>query len=111
MRRELNGRLDKMVSTDLFAAEQKRVDGRFRDLGDDLKEASEKSASLEKSLAHEVSERKQAETTAARSALEQQKALEDQRGKNRWTLFGIIAGPFVVGVVGFILGGGLAVVR
>ena len=41
---QLNARLDKLVSTDTFNAEQRRVDDRLKDLADDI--ASEREARL-----------------------------------------------------------------
>jgi hypothetical protein len=48
LRAEFNARIDKLVSTEAFTAEQRRVDERFADLGSDLVAEREARLSAEK---------------------------------------------------------------
>jgi len=72
----------KVVSLDLYTADQVRVSSRLRDLETGIREA------------------KAAETAADNRA-------DDQRARNRWLIIGMVAGPFVSTIVVFIVQGGL----
>lgn len=72
----------KVVSVDLYAADQDRVNSRLRDLETGIRDA------------------KNAELAAVNRA-------EDQKSRNRWTLIGLVASPFAAAVAFFIIQGGL----
>ena len=112
MEGRINSRLDKMVSTDLFIAEQKRVDGRFKDLQDDVTAANAAAAHSNASVAAERDARMRAETETARVESQQQKNKEEQTARNRWTLLGLVAtiiiSPVFAAIITFIINGGLA---
>ena len=109
MEGRINGRLDKMVSTDLFTAEQMRVEGRFSDLADDIKAAASANAQLELKLGVERSERQAEERKAADAESARIRDHEAQQSRNRWTLFAVLAGPVVGAIAAFIIAGGLRI--
>lgn len=111
MENRINSRLDKMVSTDLFVAEQKRVDGRFKDLNDDVIASRAEAAAATAAIAHEREARLRAEADTARVENQQEKIKQEQQSKNRWTVMGLITSviisPVMGAVVAFVISGGL----
>jgi hypothetical protein len=104
----MEARLEKVVTHDLFVAEQKRIDGRFRDVGEDVTELRAANAGLEKQIAAEVTARKDAEANMLRQQQERDQQIERQRGTIRWSIVGILASPIVSAIVVFVVSGGLA---
>lgn len=104
----MESRLEKVVTNDLFVAEQKRVDGRFRDVNEDVADLRATNAGLERQLAAEVAARKDAEATALRANEARQADLARQKATIRWSLVGIIASPIISIVLGFVVAGGLS---
>ncbi|MDJ0337480.1 hypothetical protein [Cryobacterium sp. PH31-O1] len=72
----------KVVNIDLYAADQARVNTRLRDLETGIRDA------------------KTAEVAADNRA-------DDQKARNRWTLIGLFASPFIAAIAIFITQGGL----
>jgi hypothetical protein len=73
----------KVVSIDLYAGDQNRVNDRLRDLETGIRDA------------------KIAELAADNRA-------DDQKSRIRWILIGLVASPFVAAIVFFIIQGGLS---
>ena len=72
-----------MVTLDVYTGDQLRVNARLRDLETGIRDA------------------RAAELAADNRA-------EVQKSRNRWTVIGLVASPFVAGLVVFIIQGGLA---
>lgn len=68
MRTEFNGRLDKLVTQDAFAAEQRRVDDKFASLGSDLVEEREARIAAESALTSKIEGVADTAEAAAKSA-------------------------------------------
>lgn len=97
MRSDFNARLDKLVSTDAFTAEQKRRDELHSSLVQDL---ADERVARERAIAQEATFR-DAQVAAERDARIKAHAETDQRSKRawaavRWTLATVIA---VAGVI------------
>lgn len=100
----INARLDRLVSTELFSADQRRVDERLKDLADDI--ASE-IASRTKALEEEKAARVKAtedEKAARVLAIEDQRVAMDKLTTNlRWVAAAIIV-PIALFVTNIVLG-------
>lgn len=111
MENRLNGRLERMVSTDLFVAEQTRVDGRFKDQADDITSARTDAAAALTQVGLEREARLRAEADYQRLENERQKEKAEQVGRNRWTVLGWVASPVIAIVLAFVVAGGLVTPR
>lgn len=58
-------------------------------------------------LGLEITVLRAAVTDAARQSAANEQRLDDQRGRNRLMLYGLVAAPLVSGVIVWIIGGGL----
>ena len=95
LRLEFQAGIRDLVSRETFADERRRVDGRFKDQGDDISD-------LKRDLAAEV----QARAAAEQSALQATIALANEREKDRrgrmWQWLFMVASPVAVIIVGIL---------
>ncbi len=102
MRAEFNARIDRLVTTEAFTAEQRRTDERFAALGQDIQDerlAREKADIAERDARKKFIEDYESER---RDLTRWQR---DSRSKWILAIVGLIASPVVVAIVQNILGG------
>lgn len=99
MRREINERLDKLVSSDIFEAERTRVNDRFGQQGGEI-------AALKSELAAEVAARTASELAAANVKAAEQTEKQKVQASSRWQWFALVASPVLTALVTWILATG-----
>ncbi|MCG7285348.1 hypothetical protein MHY85_05080 [Cellulomonas sp. ACRRI] len=102
IRAEFNARLDRLVTTEAFAAEQRRVDQRFAEMGQDI---VDERLAREKADDREATRRSQFIEKYELERADTAKWQRDSRSKWILAIVGLVASPIVVAVVQYVLGG------
>lgn len=104
MRKEFNERLDKLVSREMFALEQRRVDDRFTQMGIELADARKDNSELESALKLETQARLDSETAALNAQIAESKAREKLGAQTRWQWFTLAASGLIFPLIGGAIG-------
>ena len=106
VRTDMNTRLDKLVTTEAFAAEQRRVDQQFTNLGQDI---VDERVARGLALAAESTTRREADDAETKSRKDADDAIRATAARSaflwRWVTTGVVV-PVVISVLAFWLSRG-----